>query len=83
MSWRAQALCRHVPTDVFYPATAGHRDNGPYLAAITRAANICGRCPVSAECGQHADRHQERWGIWAGRDRTTGWRADGKRRKAS
>ncbi len=34
------------------------------------AVNLCGRCPVLAECGQFASVNKETAGIWAGRDRT-------------
>jgi WhiB family redox-sensing transcriptional regulator len=35
-----------------------------------RAARLCGDCPVITECGAAADETGERWGVWAGRDRT-------------
>jgi hypothetical protein len=34
------------------------------------AAQWCRPCPVRAECGQAAEAHDERWGVWAGVDRT-------------
>lgn len=40
---------------------AGHRA----LAALW-----CHGCPVFAECGEFAAAHDERWGVWAGVDRS-------------
>jgi hypothetical protein len=35
-----------------------------------QAALLCGGCPVFAECGDAAIAHDERFGVWAGRDFT-------------
>lgn len=34
------------------------------------AAYRCGPCPVIASCGDYAEVARERFGVWAGRDRT-------------
>ena len=40
-SWRDEAACRGMPLSIFFPAI-GHD--------ATEARQICGRCPVRAEC---------------------------------
>jgi hypothetical protein len=35
-----------------------------------QAALWCAGCPVWAECRNAAETHDERWGVWGGRDRT-------------
>jgi hypothetical protein len=34
------------------------------------AALWCAGCPVFVECGEFAAAHDERWGVWAGVDRS-------------
>lgn len=34
------------------------------------AARLCGPCSITDACRAAADYHRERWGTWAGRDRT-------------
>jgi hypothetical protein len=34
------------------------------------AAHMCRMCPLLRECGEAADETKERFGVWAGRDRT-------------
>lgn len=53
--WTAEAACKGHDTDLWYP-TRG--DDSP------RAKVICLRCPVQAECLDHALRHETN-GIWA------------------
>jgi Transcription factor WhiB len=33
-----------------------------------QAAAWCRPCPVLIECGQAAEAHDERWGVWASKD---------------
>jgi hypothetical protein len=35
-----------------------------------RAVKWCRGCPIFAECGEAASAQRERWGVWAGEDRT-------------
>jgi hypothetical protein len=35
-----------------------------------QAAQWCAGCPVWVECRNAAEKHDERWGVWAGRDFT-------------
>jgi Transcription factor WhiB len=34
------------------------------------AVKLCSGCPVLAECDEAAEARQERFGVWAGKDRT-------------
>lgn len=36
-----------------------------------RAALACAGCPLLEQCGDYAAAAGERWGVWAGHDRTT------------
>lgn len=47
------------------------------------AVNLCGCCPVLAECGQFATANRETAGIWAGRSRTPQRGRPAAERKAS
>lgn len=66
--WRAEAACRTVPTDVFFPVI--RRGAKSTIDAQYRAAReVCARCPVQTEClstalelGEHKAQ-----GIWAGK----------------
>jgi hypothetical protein len=40
------------------------------LSERRRAARLCGNCSVLDLCAAAADETGERWGVWAGRDRT-------------
>ncbi|MBH1938997.1 WhiB family transcriptional regulator [Streptomyces sp. AV19] len=74
--WFAEAACTDVDDEIFF--STGHN-----LKRIEFARIICGRCPVTAQCLEHAETMPERFGIWGG---TTplerGWDAYGKRIKA-
>ena len=56
------------------PRCGDWNDNNPWLSDDERlramAARWCAGCPVLAECGAAADETPERFGVWAGRDRT-------------
>lgn len=39
------------------------------------AAHLCQRCPALAECDDYATTARERWGVWAGVDRTPAHKA--------
>ena len=39
-------------------------------AERAEAAKLCRGCPVILECGQAATARKERWGVWAGVDRS-------------
>lgn len=56
--WAEHAACKGK-TDLFFPEQG---DTKSYAKAVA----ICGTCPVFAECRQHIDENDERFGIWAG-----------------
>lgn len=55
--WMAQARCRGVDTEIFYP------QRGEDLSA---AQAICADCPVRAQCLAHALDNRESHGVWGG-----------------
>jgi WhiB family transcriptional regulator, redox-sensing transcriptional regulator len=57
-AWMAEAACRGMPTAIFYPAPDASAD---------AARAVCARCPVRAECAQHAAENREMHGVWGGR----------------
>lgn len=57
--WAGRALCAGSDPEIFFPA---HDDQG------TEARQICGGCPVRAECLDYAIQADERHGIWGGLD---------------
>lgn len=66
-AWHRKAACRGLGPRRFYPSTRVLGTRG--RAALTRTAAICDSCPVRDEC-DNAGSH-EKWGVWAGVDRTT------------
>lgn len=57
VSWREAALCAETDPEAFFPERGG--DPGP-------AQRICARCPVAAQCLEHALTAGERYGVWGG-----------------
>lgn len=69
--WLESAACRGADTNLWYPRSASSRVkarlDGPRIKAqIEIAQAICRRCPVRAECLDHAVRTCEVDGIWGG-----------------
>ena len=58
--WRDRAACKDADPELFFPPEEGGR------RAARKAKAICARCPVTAECLEHAVRHGEHWGVWGG-----------------
>lgn len=56
--WMTDAACAGMDPNVFHPPGA--------LAAINAAFATRARCPVRAECLEHAITHREDHGIWGG-----------------
>jgi len=56
--WTRDALCAETDPDVFFG------DDG--LHAV-EAKEICGRCPVIADCYVAAQELKPQWRIWAGK----------------
>ncbi len=59
-SWRQQARCRGMPTEVFYPDTEENDD------AAAPAKAICAECPVREACLEYALAAREKYGVWGG-----------------
>ncbi len=62
--WQLQAACRPLDSTRFF-----HPDNERGAARANRIAAakaVCARCPVIAECGAHALRVREPYGVWGG-----------------
>lgn len=57
MSWRADAACRNLDTEIFFPDSES--DAGPAL-------EVCAVCPVRAECLDWAIVNRQHDGIWGG-----------------
>lgn len=58
-SWREDAACRGLDTEMFFPGPGE-----PEL--INTAYRVCGRCPVKDECRAEAEKFDTRHGIWGG-----------------
>lgn len=56
-TWKTQAACRGLATDLFYPR------RGIYA---TQALKVCESCPVKQECLEYALRNGETIGVWGG-----------------
>jgi WhiB family transcriptional regulator, redox-sensing transcriptional regulator len=61
-SWRNQSICRDTDPDLFFPVGT----TGQALIQIARAKEVCGECPVSAECLAFALETNQDSGIWGG-----------------
>ena len=62
--WRRFAACGGLDVEIFYhpDGERGHQKN----ARITRAKQICRRCPVLSECATWALSTREPYGVWGG-----------------
>ena len=56
-SWADDALCAEIDHDLFFPEKGGDARQGK---------TVCARCPVAAECLDHALTNNEAFGIWGG-----------------
>lgn len=65
LDWMGDALCAQVGPDLFFPEVPGQN--------VQKARTICGRCPVLAQCEEHARALEgnaaaaRRHGAWGGR----------------
>ncbi|WP_116209076.1 WhiB family transcriptional regulator [Streptomyces olivoreticuli] len=74
-SWYQRAACSDVDPELFF--IAGRREGEQTEIAL----KICGSCPVTNECLEHAQKAPEPYGIWGGTTaRERGWDSLGKRR---
>jgi len=64
LGWRAQAACRDLPTDLFFPV--GH---GPRAQTQARLAKqVCADCQVREDCLDYALGTNARYGVFGGVD---------------
>lgn len=56
--WRADAACRGLQADIFFPDEDGE------TSAL--AVEICAACPVSDRCLSYALSNREKAGVWGG-----------------
>ena len=66
--WQMHGLCRGVDSSMFF-----HPDGERGRARAqreTRATEMCRRCPVLAQCRNHALSVSEPYGIWGGMSET-------------
>lgn len=56
-AWKADAACRDLDPDLFFPAPG---------ESHTEAQAVCRRCDVQAECLAYALTSDERFGVWGG-----------------
>jgi WhiB family redox-sensing transcriptional regulator len=69
-SWRVNAACQGMDTDLFYPEGRGRA----LRLREQIAKQVCADCPVTRECRQFAATYPERYGIWGGRtENERGW----------
>ncbi|MFC0624823.1 WhiB family transcriptional regulator [Kribbella deserti] len=63
-SWQDDAACQDVNPELFFPAEAerGLRKH----AREVLAKSLCGTCPVSRQCRDHAIVVGETYGVWGG-----------------
>ncbi|MEU6977616.1 MULTISPECIES: WhiB family transcriptional regulator [unclassified Streptomyces] len=62
-SWRADAACREVDPDLFFPVGVGPTA----LAQAEEAKEVCHRCPVREQCLRWAmDDSRQVTGVWGG-----------------
>ncbi len=82
VSWREQAACSGVDSDLFFPASEDD------VQATNQAKAICAECPVREACLQYALATNQSAGVWGGLDAGDRRRMrrrirDRERRKAS
>jgi WhiB family transcriptional regulator, redox-sensing transcriptional regulator len=57
MTWRADAACRNLDTDIFFPDSES--DAAPAL-------EVCASCPVRTQCLDWAIATRQHDGVWGG-----------------
>lgn len=61
-AWMDDALCRQFPAELFFP-----EDDRAQAATYAKAAKeVCGQCPVRAQCLEYALARGENAGVWGG-----------------
>lgn len=78
--WRAQAACRSVDANLFFPSGS----TASVVAKIQAAKAFCRSCPVQRACLEFALETNQEDGVWGGKDETERrrlrreWRQSGK-----
>lgn len=73
--WRADAACRDLPTEMFFPDSESEQDAAPALA-------VCAMCPVREACLEFALSTRQHDGIWGGATEVGRRRIRRRRREA-
>ena len=60
--WRRNAACNGCDVELFFPVGS----TGPAIAQIAAAKEVCGQCPVQAECLDFALVTNQESGVWGG-----------------
>ncbi|MDE3206884.1 MAG: WhiB family transcriptional regulator [Acidobacteriota bacterium] len=63
-SWREQAACRDVETQLFFPVGTSPRSQ----EVVDVAKSICSSCPVQVACLKFAIVTNQEYGVWGGHD---------------
>jgi WhiB family redox-sensing transcriptional regulator len=63
-AWRPLAACRHVDSDLFFPAGS----SGDAAKDVERAKAVCAGCPVQRPCLAFAIATNQEFGVWGGCD---------------
>lgn len=61
-AWRSHAVCRDTSPELFFPIGV----TGLAIDQIDAAKEICGQCPVTAECLEFALATNQESGVWGG-----------------
>ncbi|WP_374220944.1 WhiB family transcriptional regulator [Saccharopolyspora sp. HNM0986] len=62
MDWRDRAACLDEDPELFFPIS----EMGPGAEQVRRAKSVCARCPVRAECLNHAVENGLDFGVFGG-----------------
>ena len=60
--WRADAACRHVDPDLFFPVG----NTGPAVEQIASAKAVCRQCDAQPSCLEFALATNQEAGVWGG-----------------
>lgn len=60
--WQAEAECRTLPPELFFPAGR----TGPAMQLAEAAKAVCARCPVADACLRYALETNQEYGVWGG-----------------
>ena len=61
-AWRRYAACRGCDVELFFPVGS----TGPAIDQIAAAKEVCGTCPVRADCLDFALVTNQESGVWGG-----------------